>query len=237
MLFLLMRTSVIAACLITLLLQHGAQLSAQDAATYRAGLKTFTIPPPASDLVEPGPDYRVILEPLAPTANRLVAAFVPRADLEALRSMHGAALTTYALVEVPRRAEFAEVGPEQFKEVADAVGNQFGASFSATMKDQQEEINRKLKVLNSSSAELSLDKPVQLGTLFSKQDARGYGMLMSVSMKGQTKKVAMGMTVVRVQSRMLFLYTYTEFKDESSVQWIRTTDENWADSILQANKS
>lgn len=237
MLFLLMRTSVIAACLITLLLQHGAQLSAQDAATYRAGLKTFTIPPPASDLVEPGPDYRVILEPLAPTANRLVVAFVPRADLEALRSMHGAALTTYALVEVPRRAEFAEVGPEQFKEVADAVGNQFGASFSATMKDQQEEINRKLKVLNSSSAELSLDKPVQLGTLFSKQDARGYGMLMSVSMKGQTKKVAMGMTVVRVQSRMLFLYTYTEFKDESSVQWIRTTDENWADSILQANKS
>lgn len=237
MLFLLMRTSVIAACLITLLLQHGAQLSAQDAATYRAGLKTFTIPPPASDLVEPGPDYRVFLEPLAPTANRLVVAFVPRADLEALRSMHGAALTTYALVEVPRRAEFAEVGPEQFKEVADAVGNQFGASFSATMKDQQEEINRKLKVLNSSSAELSLDKPVQLGTLFSKQDARGYGMLMSVSMKGQTKKVAMGMTVVRVQSRMLFLYTYTEFKDESSVQWIRTTDENWADSILQANKS
>jgi len=231
-----MRTSVVAACLIAVLLQPGVQSSAQDAATYRAGLKTFTIPPPASDLVEPGPDYRVILEPLAPNANRLVAAFVPRADLEALRSMHGAALTTYALVEVPRRAEFAEVGPDQFKEVADAVGNQFGASFSATLKDQQEEINRKLKTLNSSSAELTLDKPVQLGTLFSKQDARGYGMLMSVSMNGQSKKVAMAMAVLRAQSRMLFLYTYTEFKDESSVQWVRTTSEHWADSILQGNK-
>jgi hypothetical protein len=236
MLLLLMRTSVVAACLTAVLLQPGALLWAQDATTYRAGLKNLTIPPPASDLVEPGPDYRVILEPLAPTANRLVAAFVPRADLEALRSMHGAALTTYALVEVPRRAEFVDVGPDQFKEVADGVGNQFGASFSATMKDQQEEINRKLKALNSSSAELTLDKPVQLGTLFSKQDVRGYGMLMSVSLNGQSKKVAMGMTVLRIQSRLVFLYTYTEFKDESSVQWIRTTNEHWADSILQANK-
>jgi len=99
-----------------------------------------------------------------------------------------------------------------------------------------EEINRKLKTLNSSSAELTLDKPVQLGTLFSKQDARGYGMLMSVSMNGQSKKVAMAMAVLRAQSRMLFLYTYTEFKDESSVQWVRTTSEHWADSILQGNK-
>jgi hypothetical protein len=231
-----MRTSVAGAFLTAVLLQQCALLAAQDASTYRAGLKSFTIPPPTSDLVEPGPDYRVILEPLAPTANRLVAAFVPRADLELLRSAHGAALTTYALVEVPRRAEFSEIGPDQFKQIADAVGTQFGASFSATMKDQQEEINRKLKALNSSQAEITLEKPVQLGTLFSKQDACSYGMLMSVSMNGQTKKVAMGMTLVRVQSRMLFIYTYTEFKDESSVQWIRTTDEHWADSILQANK-
>jgi hypothetical protein len=114
-------------------------------------------------------------------------------------------------LKFPVRAEFAEVGPKHFKEVADAVGNQFGGSFSATMKDQEEEINRKLKALNSSSAELTLDKPAQLGTLFSKQDARGYGMLMSISTKGQSKKVAMGMTLVRVQSRMLTAHPRRSF--------------------------
>ena len=53
---------------------------------------------------------------------------------------------------------------------------------------------------------------------------------------GKTKKLAVGVLAMRVRSRLLFMYTYTEFKDDSSVQWIRTTDEQWADAILQANK-
>jgi hypothetical protein len=45
-----------------------------------------------------------------------------------------------------------------------------------------------------------------------------------------------GVTTLRVQSRVLVIYTYNEYKDESSVQWVRTIDEHWADVILQANQ-
>jgi len=231
-----MRNPLISALLATALLQACAGLLAQSSITYRAGLKSFTLPPPTSGLVEAGPDYRVMFEQLAPTANRLIAAFSQPADLEILRAEGGAALGTYALVEVPRRAEFNDISPEQFKQIAESMGTQFGASVVATLKDQQDEINRRLKALNSAPGDVTLDKPVQLGTLFSKPDACAYGMLMSVSTGNKSKKMAMGLTLLRVQSRILFVYTYTEYKDESTVQWIRTTDEHWADIILQSNK-
>jgi hypothetical protein len=210
--------------------------TAQDNSTYRAGLKNFTIPAPTSDLVEAGTDYRVLLEPLVPINNRLVAAFLQPADLDTLRSGTSAGLGRYALIEIPRRAEFAEVTPELFKQIADAVATQFGAEVNATLKDQQDELNRRLKALGSTAGEITLDKPVQLGTLFSKPDASAYGMIMPVSSGGNTKKMAMGMIVVHVRSRVLLIYLYCEYKDQSTIDWLRSTDEHWAEAILQANK-
>jgi hypothetical protein len=210
--------------------------SAQDTSTYRAGLKNFTIPAPTSELTEPGPDYRVLLEPLSPTQNRLIAAFLLPADLDTLRSGSTATLNRYALVEVLRQAEFADVTPEMFKQVSDAFGTQFGAAVDANLKDNQDEINRRLKALHSAASEVTLDKPVQLGALFTKPDACAFGMVMSMTSGGKARKEVVGVIAMRVRSRLVFLYTYTEFKDDSSVQWIRTTDEQWADAILQANK-
>jgi hypothetical protein len=211
-------------------------LPAQDKPTYRAGLRNFTIPAPTPDLVEAGTDYRVLLEPLVPINNRLVAAFLQPADLDTLRSGASAGLGQYALVEITRRAEFADVSPEIFKQIADAVAAQFGAQVDATLKDQQDELNRRLKALGSSTSDITLDKPVQLGALFTKPDAASYGMIMPVSSGGKTKKMAMGMLVMHVQSRVLLVYLYCEYKDQSTIDWLRTTDEKWADSILQANK-
>jgi len=208
---------------------------AQDTPTYRAGLKSLGIPAPSSDLVEAGTDYRVLLEPLAPTANRLIAGFVQPGDLETIRSSGKAPLNLYALIEIPRRAEFADVTSDQFKEIAASFASQFGAGVEATLKDQQDEINRRLKALGSSSGEVTLDKPIQLGRLFSKQDASAFGMIMPVSSGGKTKKMVMGMVVLRVQSRVLFVYMYSEYKDQSSIDWVRTTEDHWADAIFRAN--
>lgn len=210
--------------------------AAQDTPTYRAGLKNFTIPAPTSELTEAGPDYRVLLEPLAPTQNRLIAAFLLPADLDTLRSGSTAILNRYALVEVLRQAEFADVSPEMFKQVSDGLGTQFGGSVDANLKDNQDEINRRLKALHPATSDVILDKPVQLGALFTKPDACAFGMVMSMTSGGKARKLAVGVIAMRVRSRLLFLYTYTEFKDDSSVQWLRTTDEQWANAILQANK-
>ncbi|HEY2860603.1 MAG TPA: hypothetical protein VGJ21_19445 [Terracidiphilus sp.] len=217
-----------------------APLQAQDAkpadTTFRVGLKDIAIPVISSEFVETGPDYRVLLEPLAPTSNRLVAAFVTPDDLKKLLTSASTNLTRYALVEVPRRAEFTDVTPELFKQVDESFGAQLGAQTEATTKDSQDELNRRLKALGGGSTSITLDKPLMLGTLFAKPDAGGYGEILPLAVNGATIKMAAGVTILRVRQRILFIYLYAPYKDETSVDWIRATGEKWVDAILAANK-
>ncbi|MFP5237147.1 MAG: hypothetical protein ACLGSD_14700 [Acidobacteriota bacterium] len=223
------------AVIVIFTLQEPSSLAAQSAPpTYRAGLKSIAIPAP-SDLVEPGSDYRVLLEPLAPINNRLVAAFVQKSDLDAIRSGSAPALTRYALVEIPRRAEFANVSPELFKQITDGMAQQFGAEVNSTLKQQQDEVNRRIQALSSGASSVTLEKPVQLGTLFCKPNSCAFGLIMPVTTKGTTTRMLMAVVVMRVQERVLFGYLYTEFKDQDSVKWVSATEEQWADAMLKAN--
>jgi hypothetical protein len=233
------RTSFVAVFFFAALLVPQSPTRAQTArpadTTFRVGLKSINIPAPSSGLVETGSDYRVIAEPFAPVNNRLVAAFLLPEELKALQTAK-TSFSRYALVEVPRRAEFADVTPELFKEVVDGMAPQFGASLDATVKDQQEEINRKLKALSMDSTTVTFDKPVMLGSFFSKPDAYGFGAIMPIGVNGKTTKIVMVLSVLRVQDRVLFTYFYAPYTDESSVTSARTVSEKWADNILAANK-
>jgi hypothetical protein len=212
-----------------------AQAASAATPTYRAGLKSIAIPSPASDLLEIGPDYRVLFETFAPNTNRLIAAFVLPAETAALRSGGTEDTSTYALVEVPRAAEFKEITPELFKQVAEAVGTEFGANLDADIKKGADEVNQRLQDLNSSVTGITMDKPVQLGTLFSGSDEDGFGLVMQATAKGSTVKMAMAVVLARVQDRVVFGYLYTEYKDEDTVRRLRTTSQAWADAILRAN--
>lgn len=217
-------------------------LRSQDAAKasspggFRAGTLSFSFPSPSSDLVETGADYRVLLEPFAPTSNRLVAAFVVPSEFADVRNGKSQSMSEYALIEIPRRAEFADVTPEIFKQIVDGTGAQFGANLESQVKDSEEDINRRLKALNSSAAAVTVDKPVYLGALFSKPNAYGFGATMAFSSNGTTRTMAMGMVVFRVQNRVFFGYVYKQYQDESTLLWLRKATEQWADSILSANK-
>lgn len=210
-----------------------AALRAQAPATFRVGLKTIAIPAPADNLHETGSDYRVLLENLVPTSNRLVAGFLTPDELKGLQT--STSLTQYALVEVPRRAEFADVTPEIFKQINDSLATQFGGDGSGTLKTQQDELDRKLKDLGATST-VTLEKPLLLGSLFNKPDAVSYGEVMPVTVNGVTTKMVMAVNVIRVHQRVLFFYLFIDFKNEDSVKWVSATGEKWADAILAANK-
>ncbi len=213
-----------------------ARPKATEPQTYRVGLKSIAIPSPSKDLSEIGSDYRVVLETLAPATNRLVAAFNRPEDLNQILAGGNAPLPRYALVEIPRRVEFVEVDSATFKTVADSVAKEFGANIEADVKSAQDDLNRKLKELNSNSAAVAIGKPLPLGILFSKPDAAGFAMVESVSGQGPETKIAMAIVVLRAQNRVLFLYLYSIYKDETTVQWLRNTSEQWADAILKANQ-
>jgi hypothetical protein len=198
-------------------------------------LKSIAIPSPSNDLGEIGSDYRVVLETMVPPTNRLVAAFIRPEDLHQVLAGGNAPLAQYALVEIPRRAEFAEVNPATFKTAADSVAKEFGANLEADLKKGMDDVNHNLKELNSNSTSVVLSKPLPLGVLFSKPDAAAFAMVESVSAQGPEIKVAIAVVVLRAQRRILFLYLYSIYKDESTIQWARNASEQWTDAILKAN--
>lgn len=210
--------------------------SAQGSTVYRAGLKSIVVPPPA-DLRETGPDYRVLFEHDAPDSNRLLAAFLPSEDIAKLPARPEGGLVHYALLETLRQAEFVEIDEATFKQIEEAVAKQFGSSADAPtvdLKAFQDEVNHKLKA-EGGTAGVSLDKPVMLGTFFSKPSALGTGMMMSVGAGGTTKKVIVGTAVLRTQNRLLYASVFAQYTGDDSLTWVRTISEQWADAILKAN--
>jgi hypothetical protein len=215
--------------------QGAAATQAADVPTYKAGGTPIAIPPPTSGLVEVGVDNHSIMEVFVPDSNRLLAAFVLSEDLPGLRSSNKA-LSKYALVEVPRQEEFTDLKASDFKEVADGMSKEFGAVLNSSVKESEDEVNRKIKALNLGDANVKLDHPVQLGSFFSEQDAYGCGLMMSVSLNGQSTNMIAGIILLRVRDRLIFAYLYSIYKDQESVRWVRKATEDWADAILKANQ-
>jgi hypothetical protein len=199
---------------------------------FRAGRVSVSIPSPTPELIEMGPDLRVLMEPLAPAKLRLVAAFIPSDNLAKLPGPSSATLTKYALVEVPRAAEFLDVDEASFKTVVDGMSQQFSSgNLQSTM---QTAIDRHFADLGA--GKLTVDKPTQLGTMFSKQNASGFAMLMPMAVNDKSVTLVAATLVVRVRNRLLFAYLYTQYEDKASVDWVTKTSELWADSILKSNE-
>ena len=193
--------------------------------SYRSGLKSIVIPPPTTDLSELGSDYRVLMESSVPDTNRLLAAFLSTEDFANIRSGISKGANRYALVENLRQAEFVDVDADAFKQVSDGMAQQFGAVLNASTKDKEEELNHKLKAMRGSDTTMTLDKPMQLGVFFSKPNACSFGIIQQISAVGSSVKMVAGITILRVQNRLLYAYIYSAYKDEDSVQWVRKTSE------------
>ena len=231
------------ACFLTLGI--AAMSVAQDSITkpapvesYKAGGTPIAIPPPTTEMSEVGYDNReFIFEVFVPASNRLIAAFVLTKDLPKLtKGSDDLVISKYAMVQVPRRGEYMDCGASEFKEVTNSAKEQFGDVMSSSMKEAEDEFNRRMKSLHLDEATASFGKPIQLGCLFSKQEAYGFGMIMPLSMAGENIKMGMGVALVRAKQRLLFVYLYAEYKDEETVMWLRKATEDWADAILKTNK-
>lgn len=209
-------------------------MEASAAQPYSAGGTPIAIPPPTTEMVDVGSGNLGYLEPMVPLSNRLVAGFVRNDDLPLIQKGR-LGFTEYAMVEVSRSAEFKDLTASDFKQLAGTLDQGLGKILNSSLKESESEFNSRMKSLHLDDAHLTIDKPVQLGCLFSKPDAYGFGMVVPYSMKGTNIRVAIGADVIRAKDRLLFLYVYVAYKDQESLKWMRKTSQDWADAVLKAN--
>jgi len=228
--------------LILIAFPHMTSTTAKEtnqAKSYKAGGTPISIPPPTTEFIEIGYDNREVMEIFVAPDQRLLCGFLLKSDLPLLsKGDDDFILSQYAMVNVPRRGEFMDFKASDYKELADKMKENLGDVIDSSAKRADEESNHQLKSLGLDEVTISLDRIIKLGCLFSKQDAYGFGMILPVSKVGHSKEVVMGCAgaVIRARNRMLFIYLYTEYKNDKTVKWLRKTTKEWADSILKANK-
>lgn len=216
-----------------------SQVKAQTAAgagrgQFPVGDASISIPaPPGQGMVELG-NGRGYFDVAVPDSNRLMAAFVLEKDAARLHTASTQVLTPYALVETLRAAESSDVSASDFKDLVDSVTKQIGTILDSSFKESGDAFNQRMKAMNLNT-QISLGKPVPLGTFFLKTDAYAFGMTAPVTANGTTTNMVVGTILLRVKSHIVFAYFYTVYKDDQTPGAVRATSEKWTDAILAAN--
>lgn len=205
-----------------------------DVTEVKVGGISINVPAPSSGFEEVGYDKREFLEIAVPPNNRLLSAFLTEEDIKKFGTEELDYLSRYMMLQVARGAEYMSCGPEDFKIVVESMSDAMNQGMQNTIDEANTEISRRLKALNVD--EIRIDKPEMLGKIFSITDATAFAMIMSVKENTRTTKMICGLCTLRVKSKLIFAYVYSEYKDEDSVNWVCKTTENWAKALLNANQ-
>src|SRR5947209_13778977 len=196
----------------------------------KAGGVELTLPGPAA-FAEVGDKLRTtIFELMAPASNRLLTAYVPAKNLDELnQGQRKSGLDFYALVEVPRQAEYMDCTPEAFSEVSEGMASSMGSFSKENVAQIEQDTNIRLKSLGAKPLEVG--RPEMLGGLFQNADSFGFGMLVAIKQNERSVTMAAGIGVVRVRQRLLFAYLYHVYESPESVSWVRTNLATWVGEI------
>ena len=228
------KLSVIAVALGTVFLSMAFTSNASAQQSFKIGGKDIVLPPPTSSFVEVGYEHRELMEIMVPVQNRLVAVFLLPDELQRFKDLDpNLILSRYAMIQVPRRGEYLDFRPQDFDELVAEFEKTVDSELESSFSEVEDILNERMASLEMESFELG--KPQPLGKLFQKENAYASGMVSSVKQGDLDVKIVMGMLVLRVKERMLFVYLYDDY-DEESVNWIGETLEAWADAILAANQ-
>ncbi len=203
--------------------------------SFKAGGTPINIPAPCSDLIEVGYDVREQMEIFVPASNRLLCGYMKPIDIPRfVKGEKNLVLSKYASIQVPRRGEYQDFKTNDFNDLVGYLKNSLSDDMALITEESEAEFNNRMASMKLSK--VSIDKPVQLGTLFSKPDAYSFGMISTTSVQGNSWTMVIGTTFLRVHNRLLFVYVFAEHKNEKSIAMVRKVSEEWAEAILAANK-
>ncbi len=205
--------------------------AADTTCTAKVRSVNVSIPAPAEGFVEAGNEKREYFREQAGT--RLLCAFVTAGDLQRLwKPADGT--DRYMLVRVGRKFEGRDVGTADFERVIAALKPQLDTRINDVVKKTEEKLRSDYKELHRRE-EVSIGPPVSLGA-FEAKDTYGFGVLVSGPVFLGVNRTYVSETVlIRLNKRIVYLYIYALYVDETSSKWARDVAESWARRILASN--
>ncbi len=221
-----MRFTFLAA--IACLLLNIAPVNAGEAFPVTVGGVKFSIPVP-EQFAEVGERKSAFPEG---TGNRLLAWFVPAADLK-----EGKASRRWLQVQSLKQLEGHALTAAEFAQLKDITDKQQEQLYAAA----KQELDGVLKKASSGEGvQLKMGQVKPMG-IFMKGDA-AFGMLMLMGMeakaadgKSVSDTVYCAANFLRVNDRLLYAYAYCSAQEKDAMDWVKATSERWVKEIQAAN--
>ncbi len=143
----------------------------------RAGGFDLTLPVPEK-FEDVGERFRTtVFELMVPSANRLVGAFAPAAEIAKMNEGRASGgLAVYAMIQVPRQLEYTDCTPQTFQQMLKGAG---APAEELAREQAAQEMNLRLKSFGQKS--INVGGTEDLGSVFRKTDAYGSATLATYS--------------------------------------------------------
>ena len=208
------------------------QSKSTGALLLNVGGKTIDFSLPDTNFSEASERYSSMFNLFVPENNRLICGFLTKSDLQKLVDGKDPEMESYILVEVSKEMENLDCKPKNFKEVISSIGD-VSTIISSSRDGVLKEVNDKLNSMNIQDIQLNDQK--SLGVIFSKEDAIASGMIYKVQQGESVKTYLCSMLFTRLKERLIFVYIYKIYSNQTTVKEIVSLTDNYATSLLTAN--
>lgn len=214
-----------------------AAAAGEAPASVDVGGKNIAVPAPAGlvDAAAAGPKAVAFAESVTPKSNRALLLFIPQDQLASLASDEKPVLMKYAMLQSNRQFNDRDVSPDMFSFVSRFVKSQIlgkEAVLNQAIKEGAKEGAAEAK-------NISVGETKPLAMIRDDKRAMSSLLLLKVAYAkdGTNLEIPLlsTMSLVHLQSRLLYVYVYTVYLDETDLNWIRTTTEQWLKDMLDAN--
>ena len=231
--------------LLSLVFSLNCEAAANVAVAEQIGGVKITISAPQG-FVEPSSvsaDLRHFGETITPPTNRLLALFVLDADI--IRSAAGKApeFKRYFMAQTLRKIESLSLSLRDFAKIKDIVRKQHQELFDRQKSTNQSNIDSAMHNLgqryDNPSLSLRLGDTLALGVFDERENSISVATVTKykVMLHGKSDEVPMAvvMTFAFAKGKTFYLYTYSTYKSDADLQWVRSASQEWVSRIAGLN--
>lgn len=208
---------------------------------YQLGTRSIAIPPPlgfAEALSQSDLLANVLIATEDPS-NEVLAAHLPVEVLSKLKKGERPEFNFYTKVSVLKLAKGLDMSEAEFASLV--------AHFESTsphvldingpvMKSAVRNLRSGLSSVSGKEVPLELNQPQNLGSFERTKDVYSIMLVMSLKMPSDKLPLLCGVSFVKVNQRLLYVYTYRKFTSEKDAELLRDFTREWVGQILSANR-
>ena len=210
-----------------------------QANVYQLGTRSIAIPPP-SGFVEALSQSDLVANILIATedpSNEVLTAHLPEEVLHQLKKGARPEFSFYTKVSVLKLGKAREMTDAEFAGIVsyfESRSTQLLDINGPLMKTAVQNLTGGLSSSAGKEVPLELEQPQNLGSFQKTNDV--YSIMLVLTLKGGQYPLLGTMSFVKVNHRLLYVYTYRKFTSEKDAEILRDFTREWTEQIVAANR-